>query len=121
MPPRGCCRARERPCTPRTSPTSRAVERRPRTRRDARQSRAAAVREPRRPSSHPAREPLGDLLQQPDVAVGIAERGIRGIGTALGIRTRGATPWAGVEAAAEATAGVVEHAHLDAARAELVA
>ena len=34
--------------------------------------------------SHPAREPLLDLLQQPTVAVGIAERGIRGVGTALG-------------------------------------
>ena len=49
----------------------------------------------------PSREPLLDLLQQPTVAVGLAERGIRGVGTPSGIWTR--------------------NAHLDAVREELAA
>src|SRR3954454_5838115 len=38
--------------------------------------------------SLPARKPLPDFLQQPDVTVGIAEGCIGRVGTALGIRTR---------------------------------
>src|SRR5947199_1993127 len=37
-----------------------------------------------RPHSHPAREPLRDLLQEPAAAVGIAEPRIRGVGTVHG-------------------------------------
>src|SRR5215468_8395458 len=46
----------------------------------------------------PSREPLLDLLQQPTVAVGIAEGGIRGIGTALRIWTPNARLGACVKA-----------------------
>src|SRR3954447_20223012 len=74
---------------------------------DGRPFHGGAVREPQRPSSHPAREPLLDLLQQPNVAVGIAERGIRGVGTVLGIRTRGARLSTCDKPAAEAAARVV--------------
>src|SRR5688500_14253932 len=65
--------------------------------------------------SRPCRLPLApgkprpDLLQKPDVAVRIAERGIRAVGTALWIGARGARPGVGDKAAAEASAGVVEH------------
>jgi hypothetical protein len=70
----------------------------------------------------PSREPLLDLLEQPNVAVGIAERGIRGIGTALGIWARSARVGPRVKAATEAAADVVEHlAYLDAVREELAA
>ena len=53
---------------------------------------------------HPAGEPLRDLLQEPNVAVGIAERGIGGVGTVLRIRSGGTRLGARDEAAAEATA-----------------
>src|SRR5690348_4606344 len=84
--------------------------------------RAEAVRELRYPWSHPAREPLLDLLQHPTVAVGIAERRIRGIGAALRIRPRGMRFVASVKARAEAAAGIVEwFAHLDAVSEQFAA
>jgi len=70
----------------------------------------------------PSRKPLLDLLEQPTVAVGIAERGIRGIGAACRIWTESARRGSCVKAAGEATFGVVEHvAYLDAMREELAA
>ena len=67
--------------------------------------------------SHPACEPLRDRLQQPHVAVGIAERGMRAVRPALRIRTRGP-----LGAGREATAEVVEEnlGHVHAVRDEFI-
>ena len=89
--------------------------------RPSERTRQLAGRGERR-SVHAPRKPLGDLLQQPNIAVGIAERGIRTVGTTLGIWPRSAPFGACVKAAAEATAGIVEHlADCDTFREELIA
>ena len=50
-----------------------------------------------------------ERLRRPSAAVGVAERAIRGVGTALGIWTRNARLGACTKAAAEATAGVMSY------------
>src|SRR6476469_5994723 len=72
------------------------------------------------PSGLPARQPLGDLLQHPAVAIRIAERGERGIAAAFGIAPAFAPVETGARQeaadvpvpAGEAVAAVVHLAHL---------
>src|SRR4051794_39674834 len=52
--------------------------------------------------------PRGDLLEQPAVALGVVEAGVRRVGASLGVVPGGAALVPDVEAAAEAAAGVVE-------------
>src|SRR5262249_37201681 len=78
-----------------TSPTSRAARQPPRTSRDARTFREAALPGKRRPSSvlpFPAGEPRLDLLEQPGIAIRIAERGVGLVGASLRIRSRNGSP-----------------------------
>ena len=63
-------------------------------------------------ASDSAREPGRDLLQDPAVALGVVERGVRHVRAALRVVPGGASLVADVEAAAEATSGVVKHTSL---------
>src|SRR5882757_8829466 len=71
---------------------------------------------------HASGQSRGDLLQQPAVAVRIAERGERAVAAALGIRTADPEPpeQVGLVRAGVHAGGVVERlADLDAATAQL--
>src|SRR4051794_9694388 len=73
---------------------------------------------------HAPRQTCGDLLQQPAVAVGIVERGVRAVAAVVGIRTANPEPpkqvW--LVSASVHLASVVEHlANPDAATEQLVA
>src|SRR5262245_41166273 len=80
-------------------------------------------REARHPGVDATGQPRCDLLEQPTVAVWIAERGKRAVAALLGIRTADPTPPKEVGlVCARVHAVAVEHlAHLDAATAKLVA
>jgi hypothetical protein len=111
-PPPDCYHSDGRSGRARTSPTSGARRASSHSGRGAPPSRGGALQGSGRPwlvLLSAAGQPLLDLLQQPTVAVGIVERGIRGVRTAFGIWTRSAPIGACVKAAAETTAGIVEH------------